>query len=232
MRHLLVTYWLLTGYSRNHTENTNLFINTLILKKKHANFTFASGVYILLLKISYLLYPHSRLSKFKGLMMPIPLAGATFLLLLISNFVYADCFDRAGLYYNIDPDYLRSIAYRESSFNPLATNKNKNKNGDVLSIDYGIMQINSKTLNSFRIEYPQLTVERLISEPCLNIHVGAMVLRRNFNAYGTNWLAVGMYNAGVKNRDETISARHNYAKSIYFIYKKIKSGNIKPKVIN
>lgn len=160
------------------------------------------------------------------------LAGAAFFLVSAINFAYADCFDRAGEYYSIDPDYLRSIAYQESSFNPSATNKNRNKNGDVVSIDYGVMQINSKTLDKFRKDYPQLTVERLLSEPCLNIHVGAMTLRRNFNAYGTNWLAVGMYNAGVKNKEGTIAARHDYAKKIDTIYKKIKTGQIKRKTID
>lgn len=77
-----------------------------------------------------------------------------------------------------------------------------------------------------------MTVDRLLNEPCLNIHVGAMVLRRNFNAYGTTWLAVGMYNAGVKNKDDTIAARHRYAMKIDSIYKRIKAGNIKPKVID
>lgn len=117
-------------------------------------------------------------------------------------------------------------------FNPQAINYNKNKKGQIISTDYGVMQINSKTLQKFRRDYPQLTVARLLNEPCLNIHVGAMVLRRNFNAYGATWLAVGMYNAGVKNKDETIAARHRYAMKIDSIYKGIKSGTIKTKVID
>lgn len=171
--------------------------------------------------------------NFRGTWMNSSLARAcTLVLLFLSTWVQADCFDRAGRYYSIDPDYIRSIAYRESSFNTRAINNNKNKQGQIISTDYGVMQINSKTLQRFRRDYPQLTIERLLNEPCLNIHVGAMVLRRNFNAYGTTWLAVGMYNAGVKNKDETIAARHRYAMKIDSIYKGIKTGNIIPKVIN
>lgn len=158
--------------------------------------------------------------------------ACTLVLFFMSTWVQADCFDRAGQYYSIDPDYIRSIAYRESSFNPRAINNNKNKQGKIVSTDYGIMQINSKTLQRFRKDYPQLTVDRLLNEPCLNIHVSTMVLRRNFNAYGTTWLAVGMYNAGVKNKDDTIAARHRYAMKIDSIYKRIKAGNIKSKVID
>ncbi len=114
--------------------------------------------------------------------------------LAISKFSVADCFDRAGIYYQIDPDYLRAIAWQESNFNPHA--KNKNKDG---SFDLGVMQINRKTFSTIKNEYPTLTESDLINHPCLNIHLGAMILSRNFASYGKNWLAVGMYNAGMRN---------------------------------
>ncbi|WP_052044980.1 lytic transglycosylase domain-containing protein [Candidatus Arsenophonus nilaparvatae] len=110
--------------------------------------------------------------------------------LFISKLSLADCFDKAGSYYQIDPDYLRAIARQESNFNPHA--KNKNKDG---SFDLGVMQINSKTFNAIKKEYPKLSENDLINHPCLNIHIGAMILSRNFALYGKNWLAVGMYNA-------------------------------------
>ncbi len=143
----------------------------------------------------------------------------------------ADCFDKAGDWYQIDPDYLRAIAWQESRYNPLATNSNRDQSGKITSTDYGIMQINSTTINGFRREYPGLTAQKLLDDPCLNIFVGAMVLRRNMNQYGTSWLAVGMYNAGVKNRTETIQNRFRYAMLIDGHYKNIKNGKImKPKI--
>jgi len=140
--------------------------------------------------------------------------------------VMADCFTRAGVWYQIDPDYLRAIAWQESRYNPGATNSNRDSNGKITSTDYGVMQINSMTVNGFRREYPGLTTDKLLADPCLNIFVGAMVLRRNMNQYGASWLAVGMYNAGVKNRKETIANRYKYAKLIDSHYKNIKAGNI------
>ncbi|WGM03262.1 transglycosylase SLT domain-containing protein (plasmid) [Arsenophonus nasoniae] len=40
------------------------------------------------------------------------------LCLVISKLAFADCFDKAGSYYHLDPDYLRAIAWQESNFNP------------------------------------------------------------------------------------------------------------------
>ena len=45
------------------------------------------------------------------------IAGAALLLAIMSNYALADCFDRAGSYYSIDPDYLRAISWQESRFN-------------------------------------------------------------------------------------------------------------------
>ncbi|HGJ5879074.1 MAG TPA: lytic transglycosylase domain-containing protein [Arsenophonus nasoniae] len=137
---------------------------------------------------------------------------------VISKLTFADCFDKACSYYQIDPDYLRAIARQESNFNPKA--KNKNKDG---SFDLGIMQINSKTFNAIKKEYPILSVNDLINHPCLNIHIGAMILSRNFATYGKNWLAVGMYNAGMKNTNTSIKNRFHYARKIYQHYQKIKT---------
>ncbi len=141
--------------------------------------------------------------------------------LVISKLSLADCFDKAGSYYQIDPDYLRAIARQESNFNHHA--KNKNKDG---SFDLGVMQINSKTFNAIKKEYPTLTESDLINYPCLNIHIGAMILTRNFVLYGKNWLAVGMYNAGIKNTNTAIKNRFHYAKKIYQHYLKIKAEKI------
>ena len=52
-----------------------------------------------------------------------------------SGNVRADCFNRAGDYYRIDPDYLRAIAFRESGFNNSAVNHNRDKTGKILSSD-------------------------------------------------------------------------------------------------
>lgn len=140
--------------------------------------------------------------------------------------VSADCFIKAGEWYSIDSDYLRAIAWQESKYNPAAVNINRTKEGKPGSSDYGIMQINSVTMRRLQKEYPGLNKEKLLSDPCLNIYIGAMLLRRNFNQYGTTWLAVGMYNAGMKNIPVSIKNRYDYAMIIDGHYKNIKSGKI------
>ncbi len=145
---------------------------------------------------------------------------------IISASVKADCFIKAGEWYSIDPDYLRAIAWQESRYNPAAVNTNRSKDGKPGSSDYGIMQINTVTMRGLQKEYPGLSKEKLLSDPCLNIYIGAMLLRRNFNQYGTTWLAVGMYNAGMKNIPVTIKNRYNYAMLIDGHYKGIKAGKI------
>ena len=145
---------------------------------------------------------------------------------IFSTNAQAECFIKAGQWYSIDPDYLRAIAWQESRYNPAATNTNINKDGKPESTDYGLMQINSITMSRLKKEYPGLSKEKLLSDPCLNIFIGAMLLRRNFNQYGTTWLAVGMYNAGMKNMPLTIKNRYNYAMLIDGHYKAIKAGKI------
>lgn len=151
---------------------------------------------------------------------------------IFSASVNADCFIKAGEWYSIDPDYLRAIAWQESRYNPAAINTNRAKDGKPGSSDYGIMQINSVTMRGLQKEYPGLSKEKLLSDPCLNIFIGAMLLRRNFNQYGTTWLAVGMYNAGMKNIPVTIKNRYNYAMIIDAHYKAIKAGKIPRTAIN
>lgn len=143
------------------------------------------------------------------------------LLLSLSTLSMADCFESAGKYYGIDPDYLRAISWQESKFQANAIGKNYDG-----SLDVGIMQINTKTLESIKREYPNLSKERLINEPCLNIFVGSMLLKRNFNAYGRKWLSVGMYNAGMRNKDHIIKNRYEYASKISQHYQDLKSGKI------
>lgn len=145
---------------------------------------------------------------------------------ILNASAHADCFINAGQWYSIDPDYLRAIAWQESRYNPQALNTNVTKDGKPGSSDYGIMQINSVTMRGLQKEYPGLSRDKLMSDPCLNIYIGAMLLRRNFNQYGTNWLAVGMYNAGMKNIPVTIQNRYNYAMLIDGHYKGIKAGKI------
>ncbi len=114
-----------------------------------------------------------------------------------------ECFAVASQAYRIPTEYLWAIGRVESSLNPRAQGKNKNGTRDL-----GVMQINTTHLPHLR-KYG-INETRLLDEPCLNIHVGAWVLRGNLNRYGETWEAVGAYNASERRRD----LRLVYAKKV------------------
>ena len=118
-----------------------------------------------------------------------------------------NCWDHAGLTYNVDPWLLYSIAKVESNYNPYAVNLNKNGSWDI-----GTMQINSAwlpTLKKFGIEKYHLF------DHCLSIHIGAWVLAQNIRAFGFNHVAIGAYNAASHDK------RMRYANKVLSVYGKI-----------
>lgn len=138
------------------------------------------------------------------------------LLFVFSATAQAFCFREAGARYSIDPLLLRAIARQESSLNPVAKNFNRDKKGNVLSIDYGLMMINS-------IHIPKLirlgvikSASDLLNNPCLNVMIGAWVLARHFKVCGVSWICLGSYNAGFK--DESEGRRLKYARRVYAKY--------------
>ncbi len=125
----------------------------------------------------------------------------------------AFCFDEAGQYYNVSPDLLRAIAQVESSLDPAAYNENKNSRGEVVSRDYGLMQINSSWFS--KLAYLNVN-EQNVYEPCFNVSLGAWVLSSNFASHGYNWNSIGAYNAGFSKRTET--ARKIYIQKVQSVY--------------
>lgn len=153
------------------------------------------------------------------------LKNITILLLLAVSFVSSSAkinkssppkywrhFKEAGQKYGIDPKILVAIAENESSLNCKAVN-NKNRNK---TIDVGIMQINSchfKNLKHYTNDLNNLYDARF------NIHVGAWVLKKCINRFGTNWKAVDCYNKGPGNA-HTMSV---YIKRVNKHYEKIRN---------
>ena len=126
---------------------------------------------------------------------------------------FAFCFNEAGNHYNVSPDLLRAIATVESNLNPNAINENKNNVGEVVSRDYGLMQINSiwfDKLSDFNVN------DQNVYDPCFNVSLGAWVLSANFASHGYNWNSVGAYNAGFSKRTET--ARKIYIQKVQSAY--------------
>lgn len=119
------------------------------------------------------------------------------------SYSWAYCFEEAADIYDVSPLVLWSIAHVESNFNPKAIGYN----GDG-SIDYGLMQINSRWIPSLR-----LSRYHLIQDPCYNVKVGAWVLSNCMARYGNSWEAVGCYNA---------SSRHKKARYAWKINNSLK----------
>lgn len=138
------------------------------------------------------------------------------------NIAKADCFDTVGMKYRIDPDYLRAIAMKESSFNHKAIGYNNDGSKDI-----GLMQINTNNLEWLRKKFPSISIKKLLDDPCFNIHVGGYVLNENFRLYGRKWIAVGAYNAGGKNNPKRVKIRYQYALTVSEHYKSLKRGTLK-----
>lgn len=111
------------------------------------------------------------------------------------------CWEEIGNRYNINPYLLAAIAKTESNFKANAVRRNKNGTRDI-----GVMQINSLWL-------PELAKygisEDHLFDPCVNIAVGAWILRQRQASYGNTWEAVGTYHS------KTPDFKWNYAGKVY-----------------
>ncbi|MEX5793915.1 transglycosylase SLT domain-containing protein [Providencia hangzhouensis] len=112
--------------------------------------------------------------------------------LIFSPFSFSfDCYDKAGKDYQIDPDLLRAVAFRESSFQPNAINQ-----ASPTRYAIGLMQIHSQNFNELA-QYG-ITENYLRKDPCMNIYTGAFYLAKFIRIQGDIWKGVGAYNAGLK----------------------------------
>ncbi|HFW4797850.1 TPA: transglycosylase SLT domain-containing protein [Salmonella enterica subsp. diarizonae serovar 60-67:z35:-] len=138
-------------------------------------------------------------------------------LLVISHYAMAaDCFDMAGKDAGIDPDLLRAIAWQESRLHYDAIGKNPGAGYGM-----GLMQIDSQHLGNMKKR--GIDRELLVSDICINIYSGALILALAFNKWGPTWEAVGAYNAGFAGTPKQHFRRMTYARKIYTIYRKLKN---------
>ena len=122
---------------------------------------------------------------------------------------YAFCFKEAGREYSIDWKFIKAISMTESSLRHNAVNYNKDKKGNILSVDRGLMQINSSVWFDY-FESKGISKEKLIKDPCANVKAGSYILKQHFAIVGKrNWYAVGTYNAGFRKSD-LMNKRRNY----------------------
>jgi soluble lytic murein transglycosylase-like protein len=101
------------------------------------------------------------------------------------------CFDDAAKKTGVNRDILVAIAMQESSVSSTAVHKNKNGSEDI-----GVMQINTDVWLNFIAEAGVSRND--LFKPCVNIHVGALILKDCIRVFGNTWKAVGAYNVGYK----------------------------------
>lgn len=140
--------------------------------------------------------------------------AATFILLAASQGIHAQgggwsCWADASNRYNVPVDLLYAVARVETG-NKSGVVGRKNSNG---SYDIGLMQINSAHLPMLK-QYG-ITKEVLLSQPCINLHVGAWIMSNSIARHGYNWRGVGAYNAG------SDSKRIVYANKVIRMYQRI-----------
>ncbi|SUD95618.1 lytic transglycosylase domain-containing protein [Pandoraea pulmonicola] len=115
------------------------------------------------------------------------LGGLLFGVAACCNVARADYIDAAAAQYGVNAGVLRAIAYHESSLNPNAQHRNRNG-----SVDVGLMQVNS--VHFAWLERQHIRPDMLWN-PSVNARVGAALLRRQIDRYGSVWRAVGAYHS-------------------------------------
>ncbi|AUG09339.1 transglycosylase SLT domain-containing protein [Pseudomonas sp. S09G 359] len=138
--------------------------------------------------------------------------GVLFSLWISADQALAYCWVETASRYNIEPELLQAIAAVESGYRMDAINA-ANRNG---TRDIGLMQINSIHLP--RLLKQGITEERLLSEPCLSVEVGASILAEFIRRFGYNWTAVGSYNVGMGSGPQLETLRMRYAEKIWSHY--------------
>lgn len=142
-------------------------------------------------------------------------------LLAASTGSMATCFEEAARQYGLNEGLLRAVVQVESGGNNRAINgSHQEKTG---SVDIGLMQINSRWLDTPTFKRQGITREALRNDACLNLKVGAWILRDDLDRHGDSWDAIGAYNAScteLKGKD-CQRARMTYANKVYQAWTRI-----------
>lgn len=134
---------------------------------------------------------------------------AALLLALLAGQAQADstpCWGDAAARYGVPVQLLKAVAQVESSNRARVVARNTNG-----SLDIGYMQVNDWWLP--HLSRYGIGKQTLLDDPCINLNVGAWILRQGIDRYGYNWQGIGAYGAGTSpKRDNT---RMEYAGKVF-----------------
>ncbi|MBC7501121.1 MAG: lytic transglycosylase domain-containing protein [Herminiimonas sp.] len=142
---------------------------------------------------------------------------------------YEPLLNQAASDFNLEPALLKAITAAESGFNPLAVSPK----GAV-----GLMQIMPATAERYGVQTDRKkTIEQKLSEPLINIRLGARYLRDLHRMFPNKpELVIASYNAGegavqkYKNQIPPYPETRNYVRLVSQFYQFYKPGASKPAV--
>ena len=112
------------------------------------------------------------------------------------SFASSACFNEAGTMFRIEPNLIKAIALVESNLKKDSIGKNRDKNNNIKSLDYWLMQINQMHIPLLKKRGIIKDERDLLDNPCLNIKIGTEILYKHFSRCGMTWQCLGTYNAG------------------------------------
>lgn len=130
-----------------------------------------------------------------------------FALDLPPSFPHQQCVAEAAQRYEVPQLLLYSVWSKERG--EVGKTSKKNRNG---TYDIGPFQINSSWLP--KLAQFGIDEERLTWDACSNIHVGAWILRSNYQMYGDWTKAIISYNIGTKWVEPKLTIGLNYARDV------------------
>lgn len=121
--------------------------------------------------------------------------------------------------FRIEPNLIKAIALVESNLKKDSIGKNRDKNNNIKSLDYGLMQINQMHIPLLKKRGIIKDERDLLDNPCLNIKIGTEILYNHFLRCGVTWQCLGTYNAGFAMDNQ--KKRQQYAPKIYIVYTRL-----------
>ncbi|EEW7592631.1 lytic transglycosylase domain-containing protein [Escherichia coli] len=112
------------------------------------------------------------------------------------SFASNSCSYEAGTMFRIEPNLIKAIALIESNLKKDSIGKNRDKNNNIKSLDYWLMQINQMHIPLLKKRGIIKDERDLLDNPCLNIKIGTEILYNHFSRCGVTWQCLGTYNAG------------------------------------
>ena len=90
------------------------------------------------------------------------------------SFASNSCSNEAGTMFRIEPNLIKAIALVESNLKKDSIGKNRDKNNNIKSLDYWLMQINQMHIPLLKKRGIIKDERDLLDNPCLNIKIGTL----------------------------------------------------------